>query len=266
MDKESAKKKYYENKESWNLANFNQDHFKRVKMVLDSIPNESTSLLDVGCGNGILCNQAQNQIKNLTRIVGFDQSLEAMKQVRTEKKIGDITSLPFKENEFDTICCLEVLEHISSDIFLKVIQELTRVAKQNIIISVPCNEKLEENKILCPYCKTTFHRYLHVQSFDSNRLKKLFEKYGFTCRDAKPIIKYSKKIGQKKFLKIIGTNLEHFFGNVTCPNCGHSDKKSLIKLDGKNFRIKRFIDLFWPSKKEFKWFLAVYEKQPLIKF
>ncbi len=259
MDKESAEKEYYESKDLWELANFSQDHFKRIKLVLDSIPKESSTLLDVGCGNGILCNQAQNEIKNLTRIVGFDRSLEAIKQVKTEKKIGDIISLPFKENEFDTICCLEVLEHISSDIFLKVIQELTRVAKQNIIISVPYNEKLDENKILCPNCKNRFHRYLHVQSFDSNRLKKLFENYGFTCRDIKPIIKYSKKIGQKKILRIIGRNLENFFGNATCPNCGYSEKKSK-KSENNKLGVKQSLDRLWPSKKEFKWYLAFYEK------
>jgi len=260
MDKESAEKEYYESKDLWELSNFDKTHFKRTKKVLDIIPKDSTSLLDVGCGNGILCNQAQIQMRNLTRVVGFDQSIEAMKQVRTEKKVGDITKLPFKEKEFDTVCCLEVLEHIPSDIYQSVIYELTKVAKQNIIITVPNNENLLENTIQCPNCKTLFHRYLHVQSFDSNRLEKLFEKYGFTCRTVKTIISYQKKIGQQKFLKMIGQKPQQFFGNAVCPYCKYSTKKSFKKSNSKVLELKQSIDRLWPTKNEFKWLLAFYER------
>jgi len=260
MNKESAEKEYYESKDLWDLSNFDQAHFKRVKKVLETIPKDSKSLLDVGCGNGILCNQAQIQMRNLTRVVGFDQSIEATKQVRTEKKVGDITNLPFKEKEFDTVCCLEVLEHISSDIFQDVIEELSRASKQYIIITVPNNENLLENTIRCPNCKSLFHRYLHVQSFDHDRLEKLFEKYGFTCRTINPIISYQKKIGQRKFLKMFGRKPQQFFGNIICPYCTYSGKKSLKKSDSKGIELKQVIDRLWPTKNEFKWLLAYYER------
>ncbi len=260
MDKKSGEKEYYEREDLWDLSNFDQTHFKRVKMVLDSIPSDSTSLLDVGCGNGILCNQAQIENKNFTRVVGFDQSLEAMKQVRTEKKVGDIKNLPFKDNEFDIVCCLEVLEHISSEIFLEVLRELTRVAKKNIILTIPYNENLQEKQIQCPNCKTQFHRYLHVQSFNFKRLEELFDNYDFRHKTIKPIIKFPKKIGQKKFLKIFGLKAQDFFGDAKCPFCGYSKKKILKKSNKKDQGFKQFVDSVWPSKKEFIWFLAVYEK------
>ncbi len=261
MDKKSSEKEYYESKDLWDLSNFNKAHFKRVKKVLENIPKDSKSLLDVGCGNGILCNQAQIQMRDLTRVVGFDQSIEAMKQVRTEKKVGDITNLPFKEKEFDTVCCLEVLEHIQSDIFQDVIEELTRVGKRNIIITVPHNENLGDNEIQCPKCKTIFHRYLHVQAFNSNRLEKLFEKYGFTCRSINPIISYRKKIGLQKILKMSGRKPQQFFGNMICPYCKYSNKKALKKSDRRGLELKQVIDRLWPTKNEFKWFLAVYERR-----
>jgi len=261
LDKESAEKEFYERKDSLNLANFDQSHFKRIKKVLESIPPDSTSLLDVGCGNGLLCNQAQIQIRNLKRIVGFDQSIEALKQVKTEKKVGNITNLPFNDKEFDTVCCLEVLEHISSDIFHIILQELTRVAKRNIIITVPYKENLSENTLQCPKCQTIFHRYLHVQSFNSDRLKNLLEKFGFVCTNAKPIIKYEKKIGVIKFLKILGRNPQHFFENVICPYCGYYEKKSFKKSDKKEKKSKEFVNHLWPTKKEFKWFMGIYKNK-----
>ena len=259
MDKKSAEKEYYDRKDSWNLVNFDKTHFERVKKVLELIPQDSTSLLDVGCGNGILCNQAQIQIRTLKRIVGFDQSLEALKQVKTEKKVGDMTNLPLNDKEFDTVCCLEVLEHMPSNIFFKILQELTRVAKHHIIITVPYKENLSENTLECPNCKELFHRYLHVQSFNSDRLKNLLEKFGFMCTDVKPIIKYEKKIGQLKFLKMIGRNPQHYFGNAICPYCGYYEKKSLKKSNKKDQELKQSVNRLWPTKKEFKWFLGIYK-------
>jgi SAM-dependent methyltransferase len=49
----------------------------------------------------------------------------------------DITNLSFKDNEFDTIYCSHILEHIEDD--QKAINELYRVAKKdsNVIILVP---------------------------------------------------------------------------------------------------------------------------------
>ena len=47
----------------------------------------------------------------------------------------DIRKLTYKNNSFDTVCCLQVLEHIYNP--LQAINELKRVARKRIIISVP---------------------------------------------------------------------------------------------------------------------------------
>ncbi|MCK4539876.1 class I SAM-dependent methyltransferase [Candidatus Parcubacteria bacterium] len=51
--------------------------------------------------------------------------------------VADIKNLSFKENEFDTVMACEVLEHLPFSDFEASLKELKRVAKNNVIISIP---------------------------------------------------------------------------------------------------------------------------------
>lgn len=55
----------------------------------------------------------------------------------------DIHKLTYKNNQFDTVSCLQVLEHVKDP--PQAIRELMRVAKKRIIISVP----IEPSFTLC---------------------------------------------------------------------------------------------------------------------
>ena len=54
----------------------------------------------------------------------------------------------FKSKSFDNVVCTEVLEHLPDNI--KAIDELCRVARKKVIISVPYKEKLVQE--ICIYC------------------------------------------------------------------------------------------------------------------
>jgi len=99
-----------------------------------------TKILDVGCGTGeTLC-----FLKDLfpkSKLFGVDSSSLAIKYTK-QKGHKNITKslankLPFKDNSFDAILFLDVLEHISND--QVVITEAKRVLKKNgsIIITSP---------------------------------------------------------------------------------------------------------------------------------
>lgn len=112
----------------------------------------------------------------------------------TQKLISDdiefqemnILNLVFENNEFDTIICMEVLEHLGTlqkvdeaqkylgwdlDPFFKGIMEIRRVAKKRLIISVPYNETFP----LYHYGIISGHK----QIFNNNNLSVLFPKAKF---------------------------------------------------------------------------------------
>ncbi|MDI3501051.1 MAG: hypothetical protein PWP22_822 [Thermoanaerobacter sp.] len=110
----------------------------RVDVALKLL-EKGDRLLDVGCGDGTLGYHAKNMYNE---IYGVDISEKALKIAR---KRGVITfkvdlnkdKLPFQDNFFDAVTCLDVIEHVIDPRFL--IKEIYRVLKTGgiLIISTP---------------------------------------------------------------------------------------------------------------------------------
>ncbi|MBN2214919.1 MAG: class I SAM-dependent methyltransferase [Bacteroidales bacterium] len=262
-------KKYYENNEIWNKHPKEQE-LERIKTVVSLIPADVNTILDAGCGNGILVNYLLDNNIKFSRIYALDRSETALKYVKTEKSQGDISKLNFKDMEFDLVICLEVLEHLNIIDFQNAIQDIQRVAAKYIIISVPNNEKLEEHFIKCPYCKTNFHSTYHLRSFDMNITKSLFNGLGFqninnlligkkeSFKYISPFKRYIKKL-QKKDIK--------FNHEVYCPACGAILKSDVISS---NKMVKSQISIWstlikmlrniWPKNYNYNWIFALYKR------
>ncbi|MEX2681006.1 MAG: class I SAM-dependent methyltransferase [Candidatus Sigynarchaeota archaeon] len=95
--------------------------------------------LDVGCGDGTFCSLAK---KTYAHVVGIDISEVAIelakKKFDIDAKIMDLnTRLDFKDDEFDTISCLDVIEHVFDPHHL--VAEISRILRKNglLILSVP---------------------------------------------------------------------------------------------------------------------------------
>lgn len=101
------------------------------------------SILDVGAGEGFTLEalRLRKIAKKLEGIEYMDEALTLAKKLHPEVHIkkGNIYELPYKANSFDIIICTEVLEHLEEPD--KALDELKRVTKKYIIISVP-NEPL----------------------------------------------------------------------------------------------------------------------------
>lgn len=104
----------------------------RVKKILKLLgkPSDKKILLDVGCGKGRFCRKIKDS--GFINIIGAEPSKELIRIARENN--GDIkfvqasaTNLPFGDNEFDVLICIEVLEHIPDT--EKVIKEMARVLK-----------------------------------------------------------------------------------------------------------------------------------------
>ncbi|HKG04789.1 MAG TPA: class I SAM-dependent methyltransferase [Conexibacter sp.] len=99
------------------------------------------SVLDVGCGEGVLTHQWAQQLGE-RRIVGIDlddEKLKAEWQTRQRPNLEYRTMLaenmPFAENEFDVACAIEVLEHVPDP--AHTVAEMARVARRHLLVSVP---------------------------------------------------------------------------------------------------------------------------------
>lgn len=102
-----------------------------------------TSLLDVGCGEGVLIHEWAQQIAP-GRVVGLDleeasiQAGWAQRQAdNLEYRIMDVADkgLPFADSEFDLVTAVEVLEHVPDA--EHTVAEMARVASRWLLVSVP---------------------------------------------------------------------------------------------------------------------------------
>jgi len=107
----------------------------KFKFVRDEIKNltENSRILDVGCGYGeyIKLYKDNGLIAN-----GIDIDKEAVKQNK-EGIFASAEEIPFKDNFFDVVSCIDVLEHVDNPEI--VIKEINRVLKKDggLILSVP---------------------------------------------------------------------------------------------------------------------------------
>jgi len=92
---------------------------------------KNADILDIGSGEGVLVEKIRELGYN---IIGVDLNY-ASKYVIT----GDMTKLPFKDEIFKDILCLDVLEHLNFDEQKEALSEIKRALKKNgvLILSIP---------------------------------------------------------------------------------------------------------------------------------
>jgi tRNA (uracil-5-)-methyltransferase TRM9 len=166
---------------------------------------DGDKVLDLGCGNGRLYQLFQDLSIDYT---GLDLSEElikiAQKNIPTGKfVVGEMTSLPFADQEFDMIYCIAAFHHLpDEESRLKALGEIKRVLKTGgraimtnwNLDSEWGREKVKsgkwklgdnENDFIIPWKnqqgEVMGERYYH--GFEKEELRKLFEKTGFIVED-----------------------------------------------------------------------------------
>jgi 2-polyprenyl-3-methyl-5-hydroxy-6-metoxy-1,4-benzoquinol methylase len=110
--------------------------YRRVGAII--APLEPDSVLDAGCGEGEAIARLGDvlprhvfAIDTLEKCVVFTQRRFPFVEASRES----IYELPFEDDRFDLVLCLEVLEHLERP--ADAVRELTRVARRDLVISVP---------------------------------------------------------------------------------------------------------------------------------
>lgn len=115
---------------------------KGLPHILASIPVDMKSLVDVGCGRGIIAALVRIY-RSPRKIVGVDvfrPYLDFCRKMGLYDSLYQIdlrqVSLPFHSKEFDVATCIEVIEHLPKDEGLHLIDELERIAG-TVIVTTP---------------------------------------------------------------------------------------------------------------------------------
>jgi glycosyltransferase involved in cell wall biosynthesis/SAM-dependent methyltransferase len=137
--------------------------------VLDILPDDVQSILDIGCGDGVITNSLPNHVN----VVGLDISTEALRHVRRSTQQGSITDIPFEDRSFDLCMTCDVLEHLPGDDLSRAVEELSRVAGKYVLVCVPHMEQLEAKQTKCAGCGRVFHIHHHQSAWDETRISRL---------------------------------------------------------------------------------------------
>ncbi len=135
-------------------------------------------ILDLGSGEGYFTYLLSKKKNN--KVVGIDFSPENVKiskkrYPRVEYKVMDCENLKFKDNYFDEIYAMDVLEHV--DNLGKVLKEVKRVLKPNgkFVVNIPYHKS--EYWLL--KIRPTFHKEIHhVRIFKEDQLETQLKKMG----------------------------------------------------------------------------------------
>jgi ubiquinone/menaquinone biosynthesis C-methylase UbiE len=99
------------------------------------------SLLDVGCGEGVLTEQWAQRLRS-ARVVGVDLDDPKLQEEWTTRRRENLefrefagAELPFEGDEFDLVTAIEALEHIPEP--ERMVSEMARVARRHLLVSVP---------------------------------------------------------------------------------------------------------------------------------
>ncbi|WP_297597539.1 class I SAM-dependent methyltransferase [uncultured Cetobacterium sp.] len=163
------------------------DSYKHYKTVLSWIDYKTEKrILDLGCGKGELLKEVDKMLGSHEgdiqyKIVGLDISMNMIEKAKKNNKniefiVGDSQNLPFKDNDFKVIICLNSFHHYENP--EKVVKEMYRVLEKggNIILGEINLFKLLKklvNKIL-PYTTNG-----DVKIYSSDEIKQMFIHEGF---------------------------------------------------------------------------------------
>jgi SAM-dependent methyltransferase len=254
---------YFDNPELWSPAvwQLREGDRERARLAAEWLPGEVSSVLDVGCGNGVFTDLFEpNRFK-----VGLDLSRAALQQVTAPRLLADASRLPFTDGSFDASLSMEMLEHLPETSYQNVLSELKRVARKYILISVPYNEQLKYNFITCPACRNVFHPYHHLRQYQSKDLKFLFGSHVQLVRVSNlvPIRREAMPALWNVIRVYLHRNGKNFPNAAVCPRCGYtpSGKTAAALPVTHSYGISSTIKHLWPKRRTFTWWMALYRKE-----
>lgn len=168
------------------------------------------SILEVGIGAKFVSSYFKRIFKDKT-ILEVD-----IKKDLNPDIVATVTALPFKNEQFDSVFCCQVLEHIPFSYFEVAINELTRVSKKQVILSFPDSRRSIFFQLKMP--KINFEKVISFPFINKQVKNKSIDPHCWEIgRDGihtgliKKIILKNKRIKKIRNYRLLERRYQHFF-------------------------------------------------------
>lgn len=148
------------------------------RLATDHYLRTGDSVLDVGFGLGYGLKIMSEKAARLSGIEVDRKAVERAMKELSDPKIMDLRhydgySIPFSEQSFDIVTCIDVIEHVPD--YVRLIRDLCRVARRAVLISTP-NRRDE-------YTRSNGRpkNPWHIREWSFKEFDAILRKLGMTC-------------------------------------------------------------------------------------
>jgi hypothetical protein len=142
--------------------------------VINNIDSVHRNALDIGARDGHFSKLLAGRYES---VFALDLEKPTFKYKNVNCIQGNVINLEFCDGYFDFVFCVEVLEHIPTNLLEKACSELSRVSDEYILIGVPYKQDIRVGRTTCYSCGTKKPPWGHVNSFNEKSLERLFPEY-----------------------------------------------------------------------------------------
>lgn len=153
-------------------------------------------ILEIGAGNQIVKKIVEENFNY--KVLDIDSELKP-------DIIGSVLDMPIKDNSFDLILCCQVLEHLPFEKFEESLKEISRVAKDKILISLPYANIYSYLQIKLPLLKKIYFSFTLPRLYEKHIFVK--EHYWEIGKRGYPMKRITKVM--KKYFNILEINNPH---------------------------------------------------------
>jgi ubiquinone/menaquinone biosynthesis C-methylase UbiE len=138
---------------------------------------QDARILDVGCAKGFMMSDFQKLMPQ-AHIEGLDISTYAKEQAIAEMKplitVGNAKDLPFEDDSFDLVICINTIHNLAREDCREALQELERVSRKHAFLTVDAWRNDQEKESMLKW-NLTAKTYMHVDDW-----KQFFTDAGYT--------------------------------------------------------------------------------------
>ena len=178
------------------------------------------SILDVGCGGGLL---SEEFAKSGAEVTGIDISENSLKIARTHAVENDLTinyksgyaeNIPANDNTFDVVICADCIEHVNN--LEKVISEVSRVLKDSGIFCYDTINRTFLSKIVADWIANKVLRWQnkHLNVSEKNYVIHDWNKFIKPVELYKLMNKYNLKNTEIKGIQFAGIKKGSFKAKI----------------------------------------------------